>query len=160
MSAASRTSARISAFARIRSWPRVYGTTQKLQYSLQPSMIVTQARTGSSRRVTPNGKATLSWAPRSTCVTCVRSACSTSIGSIRTRRVPSTTSTIVERLSSEVPSCWATQPVTATSGSRPVSAAWTRSSPSRVYSLSSACSRTLQVLMTTTSASLSSGVRS
>ena len=29
--AASRTSARISAFGRIRSWPRVYGTTQKLQ---------------------------------------------------------------------------------------------------------------------------------
>ena len=28
---ASRTSARISAFGRIRSWPRVYGTTQKLQ---------------------------------------------------------------------------------------------------------------------------------
>ena len=27
----SRTSARISAFGRIRSWPRVYGTTQKLQ---------------------------------------------------------------------------------------------------------------------------------
>ena len=38
---ASRTSARMSAFGRIRSWPRVYGTTQKLQNSLQPSMIVT-----------------------------------------------------------------------------------------------------------------------
>jgi hypothetical protein len=37
----SRTSARISAFDRMRSWPRVYGTTQKAQKSLQPSMIVT-----------------------------------------------------------------------------------------------------------------------
>ena len=40
----------------MRSWPRVYGTTQKLQYSLQPSMIVTHARTGSSRRVDPERK--------------------------------------------------------------------------------------------------------
>ena len=55
----------MSAFGRIRSWPRVYGTTQKLQYSLQPSMIVTHARTGSLARVTPNGNATSSWAPRS-----------------------------------------------------------------------------------------------
>ena len=36
----------MSAFGRIRSWPRVYGTTQKLQNSLQPSMIVTYALTG------------------------------------------------------------------------------------------------------------------
>ena len=41
LSAACRTSARMSALGRIRSWPRVYGTTQKLQNSLQPSMIVT-----------------------------------------------------------------------------------------------------------------------
>ena len=39
--AACATSARISALGRIRSWPRVYGTTQKAQKSLQPSMIVT-----------------------------------------------------------------------------------------------------------------------
>ena len=36
-----RTSARISAFDRMRSWPRVYGTTQNAQKSLQPSMMVT-----------------------------------------------------------------------------------------------------------------------
>ena len=45
-------------------------------------------------------------------------------------------------------------------GSRAVSCVLTRNSPKRVYSLSSACSRTLHVLMTTTSASLSSDVRS
>src|SRR5258707_13002858 len=45
----------MSAFGRIRSCPRVYGTTQKLQNSLQPSMIVTYALTGSLRRATPNG---------------------------------------------------------------------------------------------------------
>ena len=31
----------MSRFGRIRSWPRVYGTTQNEQNSLQPSMIVT-----------------------------------------------------------------------------------------------------------------------
>ena len=41
VSAAWRASARMSATGRIRSWPRVYGTTQKAQNSLQPSMMVT-----------------------------------------------------------------------------------------------------------------------
>ena len=50
----------MSAFGRIRSWPRVYGTTQKLQNSLQPSMIVTYAFTGSPRRATPSGNVTSS----------------------------------------------------------------------------------------------------
>ena len=36
-----RASATISAAGRIRSLPRVYGTTQKAQNSLQPSMMVT-----------------------------------------------------------------------------------------------------------------------
>ena len=93
-SAACRTSARMSAFGRIRSCPRVYGTTQKLQYSLQPSMIVTHARTGSLRRVTPNGNATSSFgAEVDLRVRRSGSACATSIGSIRTRRVPTMTST-------------------------------------------------------------------
>ena len=52
---AMRASARMSATGRIRSWPRVYGTTQKAQNSLQPSMIVTYALTGSSCRVSPSG---------------------------------------------------------------------------------------------------------
>ena len=96
--AASRTSARISAFGRIRSWPRVYGTTQKLQYSLQPSMMVTQARTGSSRRVRPNGKGdVVVRAEVELRAAACAAACSTSIGSIRARRVPTTTSTIAER---------------------------------------------------------------
>ena len=50
----------MSAFARIRSCPRVYGTTQNAQWSLQPSMIVTYAFTGSARRVIPSGKLTSS----------------------------------------------------------------------------------------------------
>ena len=45
---------------RMRSWPRVYGTTQNAQNSLQPSMIVTQARTGSDGLATPSGNETSS----------------------------------------------------------------------------------------------------
>ena len=45
--------------------PRVYGTTQKLQNSLHPSMIVTYALTGSLRRVTPSGNVTSSYGLRS-----------------------------------------------------------------------------------------------
>src|SRR5262245_22718862 len=58
------TAARMSAFGRIRSCPRVYGTTQKLQNSLQPSMIVTYAFTGSARRVIPSGNVTSSCGSR------------------------------------------------------------------------------------------------
>ena len=41
VSTAWRASARMSATGRMRSWPRVYGTTQNAQNSLQPSMMVT-----------------------------------------------------------------------------------------------------------------------
>src|SRR5438552_3603199 len=40
----------MSAFARMRSAPRVWGTTQNAQWSLHPSIIVTYALTGSDRR--------------------------------------------------------------------------------------------------------------
>ena len=46
----------------MRSCPRVYGTTQNEQNSLQPSMIVTYALTGSWRRATPSGNDTSSYA--------------------------------------------------------------------------------------------------
>ena len=55
----------MSALGRMRSWPRVYGTTQKLQNSLHPSMIVMYALTGSCRAVTPSGHVTSSCALRS-----------------------------------------------------------------------------------------------
>ena len=45
---------------RIRSCPRVNGTTQNAQKSLQPSMIVTHAFSGSLRRATPRGNDTSS----------------------------------------------------------------------------------------------------
>ena len=52
--AASRTSARISAWGREASAPRVYGTMQKVQWLSQPYWIVTNAETprhaGSSSR--------------------------------------------------------------------------------------------------------------
>src|SRR5687768_17635760 len=51
------------------------------------------------------------------------------------------------------PSCCATQPATATIGRWPVSSSICLNSPSRVKSFSSAFSRTLQVLISTTSAS-------
>jgi hypothetical protein len=55
----------------------VYGTTQKLQNSLHPSMIVTYAFTGSARLVTPSGHVTSSYGLRSMCmpVRVWRSAC-------------------------------------------------------------------------------------
>ena len=109
---------------RIRSWPRVYGTTQKLQNSLQPSMIVTYAFTGSLRRVTPSGNVTSSNGSRSMTGRRSAAACSTSIGSRRIACVPTMTSaTPGERLRSAAPSCCATQPATATIGSCPCSAA-------------------------------------
>ena len=58
------------------------------------------------------------------------------------------------------PSCCATHPATATIGREPSSSARCFNSPSRVKSFSSARSRTLHVLMTTTSASRSSAVGS
>ena len=152
----------MSALDRMRSCPRVYGTTQKLQKSLQPSMMVTYAFTGSPRLVTPSGNVTSSYGLRSRSGARRRSAaCSTSIGSRRIACVPMTTSaTPGDRLKMAAPSCCATQPATATIGSCPCSAASSRSSPRRVYSFSSARSRTLQVLMTTTSASAASAVAS
>src|SRR5919197_5113450 len=100
--------------------------------------------------------AAITRAPRRGCA-----ACSTSTGSRRIARVPTTTSgTPGARLRMAAPSCCATHPATATTGSRPVSAASIRSSPRRVYSFSSARSRTLHVLMTTTSASCASSVAS
>ena len=47
--ASARTSASTESNGRLTSSPRVYGTTQKLQYLLQPSMIETKARAPSAR---------------------------------------------------------------------------------------------------------------
>src|SRR6476660_3650730 len=70
------------------------------------------------------------------------------------------TSTAEERRRMRSPSCCATHPATATIGREPSSSTRCFNSPSRVNSFSSARSRTLHVLMTTTSASRSSGVGS
>ena len=61
---------------------RVYGTTQNAQWSLQPSMIVTYAFTGSCRCVIPSGNVTSSSGAISTAGNVDAAACSTSIGSI------------------------------------------------------------------------------
>ena len=72
------------------------GTTQKLQNSLQPSMMVTYALIGSLRRVTPSGNVTSSYGLRSSSgagrAACrAADACSTSIGSRRIACVPTMT---------------------------------------------------------------------
>src|SRR5207247_1739005 len=116
---------------------------------------------GSPRRVTPSGHVTSSYGLRSMAGDRRASASSTSIGSLRIACVPTMTSvTPGARLRIVSPSCCATQPATATIGSWPISCAICRSSPSRVYNFSSARSRTLHVLMTTTSASAAASVAS
>ena len=114
----------MSAFGRIRSCPRVYGTTQKLQNSLHPSMIVTYALTGSPRRVTPSGNVTSSYGFEvdRAGARVDAAACSTSIGSRRIACVPTMTSaTPGDALAAcASPSCCATQPATATIGSWPL----------------------------------------
>ncbi len=125
-------------------------------------MIVTYAFSGSLRRAMPSGNETSPSGSRSTAGTRRPGAsiadCSR-IGSRFRFCVPTMTSTARERFRICAPSCCATQPATATIGRSPVSSSRWWNSPSLVNSFSSARSRTLQVLISTTSASRSSDGR-
>ena len=126
------TSARMSATGRMRSWPRVYGTTQNAQNSLQPSMIVTHARTGSECRTTPSGNETSSCGLTSSCgrrdSSARRRARAAASGSACRRR----RRWAMLRRKSACPSCCATQPVTAMTGAIARPAVASRISPRRV----------------------------
>ncbi len=130
----------------------MYGTTQNVQYLLQPSMIDTNALAASTRGGGRWSNFSISGNEMSTCGTPVSRRARISAGSRCSVCGPNTTSTYGARRTMAPPSCDATQPPTPMmrSGRSAFSA---RTRPRSWNTRSCAFSRTEQVLNRMTSAS-------
>src|ERR1700676_3764135 len=141
-SASCRTSRKIDSLPRLRSGPRVCGTTQYAQALSQPSIIVKYARQGLFRRVISVSKVS-SVSLSSPATRLFPASSSASIpGNSRYLAEPHTKLTHGARLKISCPSCCATHPNTPIILSAPRS----RYSPSRENTFCAAFSRMLHVL--------------
>ena len=147
------------ASGRLTSSPRVYGTTQKVQYLLQPSITETNAVAPAARGSGMRSNFSISGKLTSTTERPPRFNCAIMSGSRCSVCGPNTRSTNGARAVMPSPSWLATQPPTPmiTSGRSSFSS---RHWPSSEKTFSCAFSRTEQVLSSSRSASAASSVGS